>query len=73
VKQGQVLARLHATQQKAKVARAKAAVLTAEVSVKKAEANVDESRSGPIKEGQPGTASAMLGRKNPCKSTYLGS
>jgi HlyD family secretion protein len=40
VKQGQVLARLHATQQEAKVARAKAAVLTAEVSVKKAEANV---------------------------------
>jgi HlyD family secretion protein len=40
VKQGQVLARLHATQQQAKVARAKAAVLSAEVAVKKADANV---------------------------------
>ena len=40
VKQGQVLARLHATQQQAKVARAKATVLSAEVAVKKADANV---------------------------------
>ena len=44
VKQGQVLARLHATQQEAKVARAKAAVLSAEVAVKKADANT---RQGP--------------------------
>ena len=34
VKQDQVLAKLHATQQEAKVARAKAAVLSAEVAVK---------------------------------------
>ena len=40
VREGQVLARLHATQQEAKVARAKAAVLSAEVAVKKADANV---------------------------------
>jgi HlyD family secretion protein len=39
VKQGQVLARLHATQQEAKVARAEAAVESAEVAVKKAAAN----------------------------------
>ena len=45
VKQGQVLARLHATQQEAKVARAKAAVLSAEVAVKKAEANVVKARA----------------------------
>lgn len=40
VEQGQVLARLHATQQLAKVARAEAAVLSAEVAVKKADTNV---------------------------------
>ena len=45
VKQGQVLAKLHATQQEAKAARAKAAVLSAEVAVKKAEANVTKSRA----------------------------
>jgi HlyD family secretion protein len=45
VKQGQVLARLHATQQEAKVARAKAAVLSAEVAVKKAEANTVKARA----------------------------
>jgi HlyD family secretion protein len=45
VKQGQVLARLHATQQEAKVARAKAAVLSAEVAVKKADANVVKARA----------------------------
>jgi HlyD family secretion protein len=39
VEQGQVLARLHATQQEAKVARAEAAVLSGEVAVKKAAAN----------------------------------
>jgi HlyD family secretion protein len=39
VKQGQVLARLHATQQEAKVARAMAAVQSAEVAVKRAAAN----------------------------------
>jgi HlyD family secretion protein len=45
VKQGQVLARLHVTQQEAKVARAKAAVLSAEVAVKKADANVIKARA----------------------------
>src|SRR6185436_9480380 len=45
VKQGQVLARLHATQQEAKVARAKAAVLSAEVAVKKADANTAKARA----------------------------
>ena len=45
VKQGQVLARLHATQQEAKVARAKAAALSAEVAVKKAEANTVKARA----------------------------
>ena len=45
VKQGQVLARLHASQQEAKVARAKAAVLSAEVAVKKAAANVVKARA----------------------------
>jgi HlyD family secretion protein len=40
VEQGQVLARLHASQQVAKVARAEAAVLSAEVAVKKADANI---------------------------------
>jgi ABC-type lipoprotein export system ATPase subunit/uncharacterized OsmC-like protein len=47
VKQGQVLARLHATQQEAKVARAKAAVLSAEVAVKKADANVVKAQAIP--------------------------
>ncbi len=45
VKQGQVLARLHASQQEAKVARAKAAVLSAEVAVKKADANIVKARA----------------------------
>jgi HlyD family secretion protein len=45
VKQGQVLARLHATQQEAKVARAKAAVLSAEVAVRKADANTVKARA----------------------------
>ena len=45
VKQGQVLARLHATQQVAKVARAEAAVLSAEVAVKKADANTIKARA----------------------------
>ena len=45
VKQGQVLARLNATQQEAKVARAKAVVLSAEVAVKKATANVVKARA----------------------------
>jgi HlyD family secretion protein len=45
VKQGQVLARLHAAQQEAKVARANAAVLSAEVAVKKADANVVKARA----------------------------
>jgi HlyD family secretion protein len=45
VKQGQVLARLHAAQQEAKVARAKAAVLSAEVAVKKADANTVKARA----------------------------
>jgi HlyD family secretion protein len=45
VKQGQVLARLHAAQQEAKVARAKAAALSAEVAVKKADANVIKARA----------------------------
>lgn len=40
VKQGQILAKLHATQQEAKVARARGAVASAEAAVKKAEANV---------------------------------
>jgi HlyD family secretion protein len=45
VKQGQLLARLHATQQEAKVLRARAAVLSAEVAVKKADANVIKARA----------------------------
>ena len=45
VKQGQVLAKLHTTQQEAKVARSKAAVLSAEASVKKADANITKARA----------------------------
>lgn len=45
VKKGQVLARLNATQQKAKVARASAALQSAEVAVKKAEANLYKARA----------------------------
>jgi HlyD family secretion protein len=45
VKQGQVLARLHVTQQEAKVARARAAAVSAEVAVRKAEANVTKARA----------------------------
>jgi HlyD family secretion protein len=45
VKQGQVLARLHSAQQKAKVARAEAAVLSAEVAIRKAEAAVAKARA----------------------------
>jgi HlyD family secretion protein len=44
VAKGDVLAKLHATKQEAKVARAEAAVLGAEVGVKKAEASVDRAR-----------------------------
>jgi HlyD family secretion protein len=45
VKEGQVLARLHATQQEAKVTRAKAAALSAEVAVRKADANLAKARA----------------------------
>jgi HlyD family secretion protein len=45
VKQGQVLARLHAAQQQSKVARANAAVLSAEVAIRKAEANLAKARA----------------------------
>ena len=45
VKEGAVLARLHATQQDAKVAKAKAAVLSAEAAIKKAEVNVTKTRA----------------------------
>ena len=45
VKEGAVLARLHTTQQDAKVARAKAAVLSAEAAIKKAEVNVTKTRA----------------------------
>ena len=45
VKQGQVLARLHSTQQEAKVARAKAAVLSADVATRKADANAAKARA----------------------------
>jgi HlyD family secretion protein len=45
VKAGTVLARLQATQQDAKVARAKAAVLNAEAAIKKAEVNVTKTRA----------------------------
>jgi HlyD family secretion protein len=45
VTKGQVLARLHATQQEAKVARAKAAALSAEVVLKKADANTGKARA----------------------------
>ena len=45
VEQGQVLAKLHATQQEAKVAKAKAAMLTAEAALKKADANVTKARA----------------------------
>jgi HlyD family secretion protein len=45
VTNGQVLARLHGTQQEAKVARAKAAALSAEVAVKKADANTAKARA----------------------------
>ncbi|RTL72834.1 MAG: efflux RND transporter periplasmic adaptor subunit [Hyphomicrobiales bacterium] len=45
VKKGQVLARLNATQQRAKVARANAALQSAEVAVKKAEANLFKARA----------------------------
>lgn len=45
VRKGQVLARLNAIQQKAKVARANAALQSAEVAVKKAEANLFKARA----------------------------
>jgi HlyD family secretion protein len=45
VKQGQVLARLHARLQEAKVVRAEAAVVSAAVAVKKADANVVKARA----------------------------
>jgi HlyD family secretion protein len=45
VKQGQALARLHATQQEAKVARARATVLSAEVAIRKAHANATKARA----------------------------
>ena len=45
VSQGTVLARLHTTQQEAKVARSKAAVLSAEAAIKKAEVNVTKTRA----------------------------
>jgi HlyD family secretion protein len=45
VKQGQVLAKLHTTQQEAKVARTEAAVLSAEAAVKKADANITKARA----------------------------
>ena len=45
VKAGTVLARLHTTQQNAKVARARAAVLSAETAIKKAEVNVTKTRA----------------------------
>ena len=45
VKQGTVLARLHTTQQDAKVARARAAVLSAETAIKKAEVNLTKMRA----------------------------
>lgn len=44
VTKGDVLAKLHATEQEARVARAEAAVLGAEVGVRKAEASVDRAR-----------------------------
>ena len=44
-KQGTVLARLHTTQQDAKVARAKAAVLSAEAAINKAEVNLTKTRA----------------------------
>ena len=40
LEEGAVLARLHTTQQDAKVARAKAAVLSAEAAIQEAEVNV---------------------------------
>ena len=45
VAKGTILARLHASEQEAKVARADAGVLGAEVAVKKAEANADRARA----------------------------
>ncbi len=45
VKKGAVLARLHATEQEAKVAKAKADVLSAEVGIVKAEANVAKTQA----------------------------
>ena len=45
VKKGDVLARLHSTEQQAKVARAEAGVLAAEEDVRKAGANVDRARA----------------------------
>jgi len=45
VKEGAVLGRLQATQQEAKFARAKAAMVSAEVAVRKAEANVTKARA----------------------------
>lgn len=45
VKKGEVLARLHAAEQDAKVAKAKADMLNGEVAIKKAEANVEKARA----------------------------
>ena len=45
VKEGTVLARLHSTQQDAKVARAKAVLLSNEAAIKKAEVNLTKTRA----------------------------
>ena len=45
VKKGDVLARLHATEQDSKVAKSEAMLLSAEVGVRKAEANVEKARA----------------------------
>lgn len=45
VKKGDVLARLHATEQKAKVEQARAGVLSAEAAIKEAEANIIKARA----------------------------
>ncbi len=45
VRRGDVLARLHSTQQEAKVARARAGTASAEVSIQKSQANVEKARA----------------------------
>ena len=63
VKEGTVLARLHATQQDAKVARAKAVLLSNEAAIKKAEVNLTKDSCHPRSKAHSKPAQAATGRE----------